>query len=81
MTLGLPAPYLRRADAYRECCEKTGGIWSNARRDCVAPPAEQAEEAESPSRGGCPSTGSGAVDAAAASADGPLPGSDHARFR
>jgi hypothetical protein len=27
-------------------CEKTGGIWSNARRDCVAPPAEQAEEAE-----------------------------------
>lgn len=34
------------ADAYRECCEKTGGIWSIARNDCVAPPATQAEEAE-----------------------------------
>ena len=33
-------------DAYRECCEKTGGIWSIARNDCVAPPATQAEEAE-----------------------------------
>jgi hypothetical protein len=33
-------------DAYRECCEKTGGIWSSASRDCVAPPAEQAQEAE-----------------------------------
>ena len=33
-------------DAYRQCCENTGGIWSNASNQCVAPPAEQAEEAE-----------------------------------
>jgi hypothetical protein len=33
-------------DAYRECCEKTGGIWNNASNDCMAPPAAQAQEAE-----------------------------------
>jgi hypothetical protein len=33
-------------DAYRECCEKTGGIWDNSTDDCIAPPAEQAQEAE-----------------------------------
>jgi hypothetical protein len=34
-------------DAYRECCERSGGIYSpGAMSGCMAPPAEQAEEAE-----------------------------------
>lgn len=33
-------------DAYRECCVKTGGDWDLAKGTCVAPPAEQAQEAE-----------------------------------
>ncbi len=33
-------------DAYRECCEKTGGDWNPASKQCQAPPAEQAQEAE-----------------------------------
>ncbi len=35
-------------DAYRECCLKTGGDWDLAKGTCVAPPAEQAQEAELP---------------------------------
>ena len=34
-------------DAYRECCQKTGGIVTPGNvGECAAPPAEQAEEAE-----------------------------------
>lgn len=38
-------------DAYRECCEKSGGVWSNEglNSHCVAPPAE-AEWTRDPGR-------------------------------